>query len=73
MQSKKLNKEKLIAKLNEELKQLKKNYQDLIKNFVTKKKTKSENQNSLLEDMDNESMLYLSSNWSTGIMDYLPV
>lgn len=42
----------------------------MIKNFVTKKKTKSEGTNPLLEDMDNESMLYLSSNWSTGIMDY---
>ena len=73
MQSKKLSKEKLIAKLNEELKVSKKNYQDLVNHFVTKKKTKSENQNSLLQDMDNESMLFLSSNWSTGVMDYIPV
>ena len=31
--------------------------------------TKLEKKNPLLEDMDNESMLYLSSNWSTGILE----
>lgn len=55
------------------MKQSKLNFQELFKNFVTKKKTMSESQNSLLYDMDDESMLYLSSNWSTGIMEYMPV
>lgn len=45
----------------------------MIKNFVTTKRTKQEAKNSLLQDMDNESMLYLSSNWSTGIIDYVPL
>ena len=30
------------------------------------KKTESEAQNSLLKDANDESMLYLSSNWSAG-------
>ena len=53
--------------------QAKNDFKELLRNFITKKKTKSERENSLLDDMDNESMLYLSSNWSTGIIEYTPI
>ena len=58
-----------MTKFEEELTSAKKDYRDLIKTLITKKVTKSEKKNDLLADADNESMLYLSSNWSTGVME----
>ena len=59
----------MVTKFGEELTSAKKDYRELVKSLITKKVTKSEKKNELLADADNESMLYLSSNWSTGVME----
>lgn len=69
----KMIKEELVQKLKKELKDQKDDFDVILKNHLTKKMTKEEAENSLLKDMENESMLYLSSNWSTGILDYVPI
>jgi len=69
----KMIKEELVQKLKKEIKEQTHEFETMIKNHVTQKKTMNEMENSLLYDMDNESMLYLSSNWSTGMLDYVPI